>query len=92
MSERAGNQVFLRKANVTTVARSAGGIPADGEFHHVVATMNGPGSAKIYIDGVQDTVSVSALQAIQDTALPLRSGWLPARPRRLTSLRCMTTC
>ena len=80
MSAGSGNQVWLRKAGVTTIARSAGGIPADGAYHHVVATMNGPGTAKIYIDGVLDTVSVSAVQAIADTAFPLTFGIAASNP------------
>lgn len=42
--------------------------------------MDGPGSARIYIDGVQDTVAVSTLQAIQDTTLPLRFGSAASTP------------
>ena len=65
---------MLRKANVRTIARSAGGVPADGNFHHIVATKNGPNSAKIYIDGVEDTVGVSQVQVIQNTTFPLTFG------------------
>ena len=75
MSAGSGNQVWLRKANVTTLARSNGGVPADGAYHHVAATMNGAGSSvKIYIDGVQDTVIVSAPQTIPDTVYPIVLG------------------
>ena len=74
MNAGSGNQVFLRKANVTTIARSAGGVPADGNYHHIVATMNGPGTARIYIDGVDDTVQLSAVHSIADTAFPLIFG------------------
>src|SRR3712207_7888167 len=35
-----GNQVWLRKAGTATIVRSAGGVPADGAFHHVVVTKN----------------------------------------------------
>jgi hypothetical protein len=70
-----GNQVVLRKANVTTIARSTAGVPADGNFHHVVATRSGPGGVAIYIDGVNGgTTQVSAMQVIQDTAFPLQFG------------------
>ena len=47
MGAGSGNRVFLRKANVSTLARSQGGVPADGESHHIVATVDGPGSARI---------------------------------------------
>jgi subtilisin-like proprotein convertase family protein len=73
MNAGSGSQVWLRKANVTTLVRSAGGIAAGG-YHYIVATMNGAGTGKIYIDGVLDTVSVSPLQAVQDTAFPLTFG------------------
>ena len=68
------SQVFLRKTNVTTLARSEGGVPADGAFHHIVATVDGPNSARIYIDGVEDTVQVATVQSLQNTALPLLFG------------------
>lgn len=74
MGAGSGNQVFLRKANVTTLARSQGGVPADGEFHHIAATVDGPGSARIYIDGVEDTVQVATVQSLQNTASPLLFG------------------
>ena len=62
-----GNQVWLRKAGVTTVARSDGGVPADGRFHHVVATKNGA-TARIYIDGVAQAVTGSTGTVLADTA------------------------
>ncbi len=68
-----GNRVFLRKANVTTIARSAVGVPA-GAYHHIAATMNGRGTAKIYIDGVESTLPVNRAQAIENTAFPLFFG------------------
>jgi subtilisin-like proprotein convertase family protein len=73
MNAGSGNQVWLRKAGVTTIAHSTVGVPADGAFHHVVATKNGPGSTLIYIDGVEaGTVQVGGgVQAIQDTTFPL---------------------
>ena len=73
MNAANGNQVWLRKANVTTIARSAIGVPADGRFHHIVATKNGTGagSLHIYIDGVDSTVVVTAVQAIANTTFPL---------------------
>lgn len=76
MGAAAGNEIYLRKANVTTLARSSAGVPADGAFHHVVATMDGPGTARIYLDGVDVTVPVpgQGVHAIQDTAFPLVFG------------------
>jgi CSLREA domain-containing protein len=73
MNAANGNQVWLRKANVTTLARSSAGIPADGRFHYIVATKNGTGagSLHIYIDGVDSTVVVTGVQAIANTAFPL---------------------
>jgi hypothetical protein len=74
MSAGSGNSVWLRRAGVTTIAQSTAPVLADGNYHHVVATMNGPGTAKIYIDGVLASTSLSAVQAIQDTAFPLTFG------------------
>ena len=84
MNAGSGNQVWLRKANVTTLACSSGGI-SDGAYHHVVATINGPSStAKIYIDGVDQTVIVSAPQSIPDTPFPIVFG-IAKRARSSTS-------
>ena len=81
MNAGAGSQVWLRKTNVTTIARSSGGVPADGRFHHVVATMNGPGAtARIYIDGVDQTVVVGATQLIANTTFPLVFGGAGSDP------------
>ena len=73
MSAANGNQVWLRKANVTTIAHSTAGVPADGRFHHVVVTKNGTGptSTVIYIDGVAGTVIAAPAQVIANTAFPL---------------------
>lgn len=71
MSAANGNQVWQRKAGVTTIAHSAAPVPADGRYHFVAATMDGAGSARIYVDGLDSTVSVSPVQAIADTAFPL---------------------
>ena len=78
MSAPNANQVFLRKANVSTVVRSTAGVAA-GAYHHVVATKNGAGAgtSKIYIDGVEaGTVAVSAAQVIQNNTQPLLFGLL----------------
>lgn len=75
MAAGSGNEVWLRKPNVTTLARSNAPVLADGAYHYVVATMNGPGStAKIYIDGVDRTAPTSAPQSIVDTTSPLLFG------------------
>jgi hypothetical protein len=72
MSAANGNQVWLRKANVTTIAHSTTGVPADAKFHQIVVTKSGPNSTKIYIDGVDaGAVAVAPTQAIANTALPL---------------------
>lgn len=73
MSAANGNQVWLRKANVTTVARSSIGVPADGHFHYIVVTKNGTGagSVKIYIDNVESTTLLAPAQVIANTAFPL---------------------
>jgi len=76
MNSGSGNRVFLRKSNVTTLAQSSVGVPADGAFHHIVATKDGPGTAKIYIDGADVTVPTPGqqLQVIANTAFPLVFG------------------
>jgi hypothetical protein len=75
MAASSANQVYLRKANVTTIARSTAAVAADGSYHQVVATVNGANSARIYIDGVEaGTVQVGTVQLIQDTAFPLQFG------------------
>jgi hypothetical protein len=76
MSAANGNQVWLRKANVTTIARSTAPVPADGHYHHVVVTKNGTGagSTVIYVDGVAGTVILAPAQAIQNTAFPMTFG------------------
>ena len=75
MNAGSGSQVYLRKPNVTTLARSEGAVPADGAYHHIVATIDGNGAtAKIYIDGVPDTVTVSSPQTLVNTTFPLTFG------------------
>ena len=73
MNAGAGSQVFLRKTDVSTIARSAVGVPADERYHHIVATKNGT-DVHIYIDGVESTVPVSPVQVVQNTALNLLFG------------------
>jgi uncharacterized repeat protein (TIGR01451 family) len=74
MSAGSMNQVWLRKAGVTTIAHSTVPVLADNNYHHIVATMAGAGTAKIYIDGVLHSASDSAVQAIQNTTFPLTFG------------------
>lgn len=73
MNAGSSSQVFLRKTNVSTIARSTAPVPADGAYHHIVATKNGTAVA-IYVDGVAGTVPVSAVQVIQNTTFPLAFG------------------
>ncbi len=66
-----GNRVLLRKANVTSLMRSQGGVPADGGFHHVVVGRNGH-KTQMFIDGVEQQVDeLSGFRAIEDNTLPL---------------------
>ena len=76
MNAGSGSQVWLRKPNVSTIARTNVGVPAGG-YHHIVVTKNGagPGAVKMYIDGQPVTVvDVSAVQVIQNTATELVFG------------------
>ena len=68
------NQVWLRRAGVTTIAHSTVPVLADDRYHYVVATMAGAGTAKIYVDGALHSASDSAVQAIQNTTFPLTFG------------------
>jgi hypothetical protein len=80
-SAAAGNKVLLRRAGVASIADSTFGVPADGNYHYVVATMNGLGStAKIYIDGVDRTHILSPGQTILDTAFPMTFGSFGSAP------------
>jgi hypothetical protein len=66
---------------VTTIAHSTAGVPADGAYHHIVATKDGPGTTTIYIDGLDaGTVQVSGGQVVQNTALPLTFGGAGSTP------------
>ena len=38
------NRVWLRRAGVATLAQSTLPVPADGNYHHVVATVSGAGT------------------------------------------------
>ncbi|MEY2515987.1 MAG: hypothetical protein QOJ89_3345 [bacterium] len=76
MSAANGNEVWLRKAGVTTIARSTLPVPADGAFHHVVVTKNGTGagSTHIYVDGVEGTNLLMPGQAILNTSSSMSFG------------------
>jgi hypothetical protein len=76
MSAANGNQVWLRKAGVSTIAKSTIGVPADGLYHQVVAIKNGtgPGTTTILVDGTGGTTDVAPVQQIKDTAFPLTFG------------------
>jgi hypothetical protein len=77
MSAASGNKVWLRKAGVTTIAQSTTGVPADGQYHYVAATMNGNGTtAHIYVDGTDVTQLLPAggAQSIANTTFPLTFG------------------
>jgi hypothetical protein len=81
MSAASLNKVVLRRAGVATIAQSTSGVPADGRFHHVVATMNGLGStARIYIDGTDVTQVLAPGQTILNTAFPLTFGSFGGAP------------
>jgi hypothetical protein len=74
MSAANGNQIWLRKPNVSTVAHSNSGVPADGACHHVVVMKagSGAGAVKMYIDGVSVGVTdVAPAQIITNTATTL---------------------
>ena len=86
LSAGSGNQVFLRKAGVSTIARSQDGVPADGRYHHVVATMNGAASARIYIDAVDSTVQLGPTLTVANTAFPLTFGSAGGAPTTLDEL------
>jgi subtilisin-like proprotein convertase family protein len=77
MSAASGNKVWLRKAGVTTIAQSTTGVPADGAYHYVAATMNGTGStARIYVDGtdVTQVLPAGGVQSIANTTFALTFG------------------
>ncbi len=77
MSAANGSQVWVRKPNVSTIARSTTGVPADSAYHHIVVTKNasGSGTVKIYIDGTPVGVTdVSPAQVTTNSATPLLFG------------------
>ena len=72
------DEVWLRKAGVGAIARSDRGVPADGSYHHVVATKEGV-TTKIYVDGREQTVQLAPEHVVQNTGAALRLG--PAQLR-----------
>jgi sugar lactone lactonase YvrE len=77
MSAANGSQVWVRKPNVSTITRSATGVPVDTTYHHIAVTKNGSGAGavKIYIDGsAVGTVDVSPAQVTGNSATPLLFG------------------
>lgn len=70
MSRYDGNQLWLRKANVVTVARSNGGIPADGQFHHFLVSKDGS-DVRMLIDDAVQTVTIGTMKTIENTSFPL---------------------
>ena len=72
MNAANGNQLWLRKRNVTTLARPNDDVPADGAYHYIAVTKSGSGAGavKFYVDGVAvATVDVAPAQVIQNTAV-----------------------
>lgn len=82
MNRANGSKVWLRKAGVTTIARSTAPVPADGVFHHIAVTKDGTGSGstRIFVDGVEGTTIVAPSQKLVDTVLPLTIGGTPLAP------------
>jgi hypothetical protein len=76
MSAANSNEVWLRKAGVSTIAKSTIGVPADGLYHQIVVIKRGtgPGTTTILVDGAGGTTDVAPVQQIKDTAFPLTMG------------------
>jgi hypothetical protein len=71
MNASNANQLWLRKAGVSTVARTAAGVPADGAYHYIAVTKSGSGAGavKFYVDGAPvSTVDVAPAQVILNTS------------------------
>ncbi|MGI8874023.1 MAG: GDSL-type esterase/lipase family protein [Egibacteraceae bacterium] len=76
-----------QKAGVSTVARSATGVPADEAYHHVVATKDGPNSAVIYIDGVVECLPGPGDARHDQPVVVHGRQHHPTRSRRVRALR-----
>jgi hypothetical protein len=81
------DQVWLRKAGVTTIAQSTVPVPADGAYHEIKVLKNGtgPGSVQIAVDNNQGTgvTLVGPTQVIKDTTFPLTFGLVGGGPASL---------
>lgn len=76
LNKGSGNRVLLRQASVASIAQSKTGIRADGKYHHIVATKQGPNSARIYVDGTDVTLRPRRAKnlVIRNTKSPLYVG------------------
>jgi hypothetical protein len=75
LTVRSAGRVWLTKANGARIARSRRGVPADRRFHHIVATKDGRGTARIYIDGRRaGTVQLGRRQVVANTRFSLVFG------------------
>ncbi|HEU4448366.1 MAG TPA: LamG domain-containing protein [Gaiellaceae bacterium] len=68
----ADGRVRLLAAGAGTVVSATEPVPADGAFHHVVATKDGPAAA-LYLDGAEVGGAVT-VRELRDTANALRLG------------------
>ncbi|HEX8051734.1 MAG TPA: LamG-like jellyroll fold domain-containing protein [Thermoleophilaceae bacterium] len=68
----AGGKLTLRKGGAGNIVQSTATPGVDGQWHHVVATKDGP-AAKIYLDGVDVSGAVSTLTLANNSA-PLNIG------------------
>jgi len=66
------DRAHFAKSNMGDIAVSSVAIPADGSFHHVVATKSGA-AIRIYLDGA-DVTQVIANRTIADTSAPFQIG------------------
>jgi hypothetical protein len=68
----ADDRIHFAKAGTGDLAVSTVAVPADGAFHHVVATKSG-GTIRLYLDGGNVTQAV-ANHSLSDTDVPLQIG------------------
>ena len=66
------DRAHFAKSGAGDIAASSVAIPADGGFHHVVATKNGA-STRVYVDGVDVTQPIAS-RTIADSTAPLQIG------------------
>ena len=74
MGTRGRHRVWLTKANGARIARSRRGVPADRRFHQIVATKDGRGTARIYIDGRKAGTVQLGRGVVSNTRFPLVIG------------------